>query len=105
MNAVMVYVTAATLVEAQAISAAIVADRLAACANILPAMQSVYHWEGKVETAQEVVVLFKTRDTLFPALEARIKELHSYQTPCIVALPIVAGHGPYLEWLMAETKP
>jgi len=105
MSAVVVYVTVGSLAEAQKIADVVVTDRLAACANILPGMCSVYHWEGKIETADETVVLFKTRETLFPALEACIREMHSYKTPCIVALPIGQAHAPYLAWILAETKP
>lgn len=105
MSAIFVYVTVPTEIEAKAIADAVVADRLAACANIVPGMRSVYHWKGKIEEGIETIVLFKTRATLFQALEARVKELHKYATPCIVAYPIVAGHQPYVDWIMEETKP
>ncbi len=105
MTAIFVYVTTPSEIEAKAIANAVVADRLAACANIIPGMKSVYHWEGKIEEAQETVVIFKTRATLFQAVEARVKELHKFAAPCIVALPLVAGNQPYLDWLLAETKP
>lgn len=105
MSAIFIYVTTPSAAEARTIAEAVVADRLAACANIIPGMQSIYHWEGKIEEAQETVVIFKTRASLFQAVEARVKELHKYTTPCIVALPLTAGSQPYLDWLMAETKP
>lgn len=105
MSAIFVYVTVPTEIEAKAIADAVVADRLAACANIVPGMRSVYHWKGKIEEGIETIVLFKTRATLFQALEARVKELHKYATPCIVAYPIVAAHQPYVDWIMEETKP
>lgn len=104
MSCVFVYVTVPPA-GARRLARAVVEDRLAACANILPGMTSVYHWQGKIEEAEEAVIVFKTRAGLFPALEARVKELHSYETPCIVALPVEAGHAPYLEWIRAETKP
>lgn len=104
MSAIMVYVTVPDLPQAEHIANAVVTDRLAACANILPAMQSVYHWQGKIETAAEVVVIFKTRAALFTLLCDKIKELHSYETPCIIALPIAAGDQGYLDWIIAETK-
>lgn len=104
-GAVLVYVTVATMAEAQAIARAAVEDRLAACANILPPVHSVYHWDGKIEQAEEAMLFLKTRETLFPALETRIRELHSYKTPCITAVPVTAIHAPYLDWVMAETRP
>jgi len=104
MSAIMVYVTVPHKAEAEKIATAIVTDHLAACANILPGMQSVYHWQGKIETAEEVVLIFKTRDTLFAPLRDRVNLLHSYETPCIIALPIAAGNQAYLDWIIAETK-
>jgi periplasmic divalent cation tolerance protein len=105
MSAIFIYVTAPTTVEAKKIADAVVADRLAACANIIPGMHSIYHWQGNIEEADETVIIFKTRATLFQAVEARVKELHKYSAPCIVALPLEAGHQPYIDWIMAETKP
>jgi len=103
MKAIFVYMTAASETEAQRIAEAVVTERLAACANILPGMTSVYRWEGKIQKEKEVVVIFKTREELFPSLEARIKELHSYDTPCIVALPVTAASKDYLQWIFGET--
>lgn len=100
---VFVYVTVPDMQTAAAIADAVVGDRLAACANILPGMQSIYHWQGKIEKAEEVVVIFKTPAAQFAAIESRIKELHPYETPCIVALPVSAGHAPYLRWIAEET--
>jgi periplasmic divalent cation tolerance protein len=105
MSAIFVYVTVPSAADAKKIAEAVIQDRLAACANILPGMHSIYHWEGKIEQAEECVVLFKTRATLFQALEACVKEMHKYTNPCVVALPVTQGSAPYLEWLMAETKP
>lgn len=105
MPAIMAYVTVPHKAEAEKIAAAVVTDRLAACANILSGMQSIYHWQGKIETAEEVVLIFKTRDTLFAPLAAKVKELHSYETPCIIALPVTAADQDYLDWILAETKP
>jgi periplasmic divalent cation tolerance protein len=105
MSAILIYVTAPSPVEAKALADAVVTDRLAACANIIPGMRSVYHWKGKIEEAEETVIIFKTRATLFQAVEARVKELHKYSAPCIIALPLEAASQPYLDWIMAETKP
>jgi periplasmic divalent cation tolerance protein len=105
MSAIFVYVTVPSVLEARAIAEAVLQDRLAACANILPGMHSIYHWQGKIEQAEECVVVFKTRATLFQALEACVKEMHKYSNPCIVALPLTAASAPYLDWILAETKP
>ncbi len=105
MSAIFVYVTVPTVAEAKEIAKTVVEDRLAACANILPGMHSIYQWQGKIEQAEECVVLFKTRATLLQALEACVKEMHKYSNPCIVSLPVTAGSAPYLEWIMNETKP
>ncbi len=105
MSAIFIYVTAPSAAEAKKIADAVVADRLAACANIIPGMHSVYHWQGKIEEADETVIIFKTRATLFQAVEARVKELHKYSAPCIVALPVENGSKPYIDWILAETKP
>jgi len=94
-----VYVTAASRDEADKIAGAVVEERLAACANIFPGVQSVYRWQGKVERAEECALVIKTTAEGFAALEARVKELHSYECPCIVAWPVVAGNAEYLEWV------
>lgn len=99
-----VYIVAADESEAARIAEALIAARLAACVNILPPAQSLYRWQGRIVSGREVPMLAKTRAELFDALEARVKALHSYTCPCIVAWPIMAGHAPYLEWVAAETE-
>lgn len=105
MSAIFIYVTVPTEEAATMMARAVVEDRLAACANILPGMRSIYHWQGDIQQAREVVLIFKTRSSLFQAVETRVKELHPYTTPCIVALPVEQGHPGYLDWILAETKP
>lgn len=100
---VFVYVTVPDMAAAEKIANQVVGERLAACANILPGMRSVYHWQGKIEKAEEVVVILKTPAAQFGAIESCIKKLHPYETPCIVALPVSSGHAPYLQWIYAET--
>lgn len=90
--------------EAKEIARAVVGERLAACANLLAPASSLYWWQGQLEEGREVPLVLKTRADLVAALTARIAELHSYDCPCVVALPIVEGHAPYLDWLMQETK-
>jgi periplasmic divalent cation tolerance protein len=104
MTAIFVYITASSMDEANRIADAVVGERLAACANIIPGMTSIYHWKGKVERAQECALILKTRAELFGQLEARVKALHSYDTPCIVALPVTAGSAGYLGWVEEETR-
>jgi periplasmic divalent cation tolerance protein len=99
----LVYITAADLDEAKRLASALVAERLAACANILPGMQSCYWWEGAVQHEQEVVLIAKTRAARLDALIARVRALHSYSCPCVVALPITEGDPDYLAWIAAET--
>lgn len=85
--------------EAEAIASAIVESRLAACVNIIPAVQSVYRWQGKVESAAESLLVIKTTGDQFNALRDRILELHSYDLPEVIALPLVTGSEPYLDWI------
>ena len=102
-DAVFAYVTCADPTQAERLARAVVEARLAACANILPGMRSLYRWQGRIESAREVVLILKTRRSLVPALTARVKQLHSYTVPCVCVLPIVGGNADYLRWLMDET--
>ncbi len=104
MDAISVYIVAADENEAERIATALVEDRLAACVNILGKIRSVYCWQGAVERADEVALIAKTTAALFDGLSARVRELHSYDTPAIVAWPIVAGDAAYLDWIATETK-
>ena len=99
----MVYMTAADEDEAGRIGRALVEERLAACVNVIPGMRSFYRWQGEVHDDREVVMIAKTREALLDALTARVKELHSYDCPCVVALPIAGGNPDFLDWIEAET--
>jgi periplasmic divalent cation tolerance protein len=88
---------------AAAIARALVEGRLAACANIIKGIRSVYTWQGKVQDDQEVLMIVKTRKKLFDRLKSKVKELHSYEVPEIIALPIIAGLEDYLKWLREST--
>lgn len=99
-----VYITAATVEEGTAIARAVVEARLAACANVLPGVTSVYWWDGAVQEGGEVAVILKTRADLVADLTAKIKDLHSYRCPCVVALPITGGNPAFLDWIAAETR-
>ena len=99
-----VYVTASSAEEAGKIGKALVEARLAACANVIGAIQSYYWWEGAVQQDTEAALILKTRADLVDALTDKVKELHSYDCPCVVALPIEAGNPEFLAWIDAETK-
>jgi periplasmic divalent cation tolerance protein len=103
-RAVFVYTTWASTVEAERAGKAIVERRLAACVNILPGMISHYWWEGKVERGEEAVMIIKTRASRAGAVEAAVRELHSYTTPAILVLPLESVEQTYFAWLMAETE-
>jgi periplasmic divalent cation tolerance protein len=91
---IVIYVTAGSTTEASRL-----AERLAACVNQIGPIQSVYRWEGKLEQSEEQLLIIKTRKELFTAVEKRVRELHSYSVPEIVALPIIDGSPDYLRWL------
>ena len=91
--------TTSTASEAEAIAAALIEKHLAACAQIIPQVRSVYRWQGKIEQADEWLCLIKTRHALLLQVEAEIKRLHSYDCPEIIAVAITAGSADYLRWL------
>ncbi len=99
-DAIVVFMTAANGEEATRLAEMLVGAHLAACVQILPEMESVYRWQGKIERQSEVLLLAKTTREKFDDLEREVRALHSYDTPEIVAVPIVAGSAPYLEWLI-----
>jgi len=105
MNTVLVYVTAATREEAIKLGRDAVGRHLAACANILGEMTSVYRWQGEIAEDQEVAMILKTQRSLVEPLVTRIKALHSYDCPCVVAVGIEDGNAEFLEWIAEETKP
>lgn len=104
-DAIVVFMTAASGEEATRLADLLIGAHLAACVQILPEMESVYRWEGNIERQSEILLLAKTTRARFADLEREVRALHSYQTPEIVAVPIVAGSNPYLEWLDASLKP
>ncbi|MHB8526232.1 MAG: divalent-cation tolerance protein CutA [Candidatus Acidiferrales bacterium] len=103
---IVVMVTCGSRAEAKKIARAVVEARLAACANVLGSpVESIYRWKGKVETAKEVLVLMKSTRKRFAALEREIRRLHSYETPEIIAVPIVEGSRTYLRWIEESVRP
>ena len=101
---VVVLVTCASRKEAERLARAVVERKLAACVNVAAPVRSVYRWKGKVETAAEFPMVIKTTRGKFAALEKEIRRLHSYETPEIIALPIVAGSADYLRWIAESLK-
>ncbi len=95
----LVSITTSSPEEAERIAETIVQERLAACVNIVPAIISIYRWRGEVHRDREVLLIAKSRPELFESLAARVKELHSYEVPEIIALPIAAGSKAYLNWI------
>jgi len=100
---VVILVTTESEEEAKKIAAALIDSRLAACANIVKSVQSVFRWQGKVEDEPETLMILKSVAGKLDALTAKVKELHSYDVPEVIALPIVGGSSEYLNWVHQET--
>ena len=103
MNEIVVYVTASNEDEASKIAKALVETKLAACVNIVKGIRSIYSWQGKIEDEPEALMIVKTQKKHFSALSAKVRELHSYTVPEIIALPIIEGSEDYLKWLNEVT--
>jgi len=99
---VIVYVTAGSAEEADRLAQSLVSEKLAACVNRVKGVRSVYRWQGEVEQSDEELLIIKSRKNLLPALQKRVRELHSYSVPEIIAIPILAGSPEYLKWLHEE---
>ena len=104
-DAIIVFLTAANGEEATRLADLLIGAHLAACVQILPEMESVYRWEGKIERQSEILLLVKTTTAKFAELEREVRALHSYETPEIIAVPIIAGSSPYLAWLLDSLNP
>lgn len=101
---IVVFVMASSKDEAATIADVLLKEKAVACVNIMPGVESRYWWEGKLQSAAEVLLIAKTTREAFPKVEALAKAHHSYQVPEIIALPIVDGHAPYLAWLKDNSK-
>lgn len=99
MSQIVIFITAPAEEEAAKIAHALVEARLAGCVNILKNIRSIYRWEDKIEDEKEVLMIAKTKQELFASLEKKVKELHSYTVPEIIAVPIIEGSVEYLAWL------
>jgi periplasmic divalent cation tolerance protein len=103
-EAIVVLVTTPTPERAAEIARALVEEKLAACGNVLPAVRSIYRWEGKVQDDQEALLVLKSTRDRFGALRDRVLALHPYQVPEVIALPVEAGSAAYLAWIAGETR-
>lgn len=104
MQILLVYITTPSIEEARELARTLTEERLAACANIFCGVESFYHWAGAMQNTAECACLLKTTATNFPALERRARELHSYDLPCIVALPLAGGSEAFLRWVETECR-
>lgn len=102
-SASMVYITCGSAEEAGAIARTVVAERLAACGNIIDGMRSLYRWQGEVTEDTETVLILKTTAQLVAALTERVKALHSYDLPCVVEISLAGGNAAYFDWIAAAT--
>lgn len=103
MENIVVFITASSEDEASKIAQTLVEARLAGCVNIVRNIRSIYNWQGKIEDELEVLMIVKTQQSLFDKLSKKVKELHSYTVPEIIAMPIVEGSEDYLKWLKEIT--
>lgn len=101
---VLIYTTFSSLEDAKRVGEALVAARLAACVNIFPGMLAIFEWEGARETAQEAVMIIKTRAALTDAVMAEVKRLHPYDVPALLVLPTEGSSAEYCAWIVSETQ-
>lgn len=99
-----IYVTASDIDEANMISNLLISERLAACANILGGIRSIYRWEDKVCDENEIALILKTNESLVDKVISRVKEIHSYDCPCILAFPANRGNPEFISWILEETN-
>lgn len=104
MKDLFVYITTSSIDEARALGRKILDQRLAACINIIPMMESMYWWQGEIESAEEVVLIAKTTSDLLDELTKMVKSNHSYSCPCIAAIPVSPGNNDYFQWLAENLK-
>ena len=100
----LIYITASDMVEAKAVSRALLEKRLVACVNLIDGMQAMYWWKGQLEESQEIVIIGKTVAALVPEVIETVKAIHSYDCPCVVSLPVSGGNPAFLDWIEAEVK-
>ena len=101
---ILTYVTVPNQKEAEHISKLVLEKKLAACVNVLPKVQSHYFWQGKVCSSDELVLIIKTKESLFEQLRQCVVENHTYEVPCVLKIPCLGGHKPYLQWLASHLE-
>lgn len=104
MNYIVILITCPNIKEANNIASVLIDKKLAACVNIISKIDSIFHWQRKIDKAQEVLLVVKSRKSLFKKITATVKKHHTYHTPEIIALPIILGNKKYLDWLKDSTK-
>ena len=102
-NIIIVLATASSKKEATKIARAMIEENRAACVNILPGVTSIYHWQGKVQNSQEVLLIFKTTKRQYSELEKSICAMHSYEVPEVISISVNKGWPPYVDWVMGKT--
>ena len=101
---IVIFVTAANKKEAKKIASVLIEEKLAACVNIIENLHSIFWWQGKVDSTKEALLVAKTRKALMNKLIRKVKSLHSYAVPEIIALPVVSGDKKYLQWINESTR-
>ena len=101
---IVIFVTTSTEEEARRIAELLVGQRKAACVNIVPKVDSLFWWQGKLDSAQESLLIIKTKASLLPDVISLVKGVHSYEVPEIIALPIIGGNEDYLKWIRSEVS-
>ena len=103
-NHIVIYITTGSISEAKKIGHTLVEEKLVACSNIISPIHSIYNWQGKICDDKEALMILKTKKKLFKQIVKRVEELHSYDVPEIIAMPIIEGSSKYLSWINEETK-
>ncbi|MBC8553157.1 MAG: divalent-cation tolerance protein CutA [Candidatus Brocadiales bacterium] len=103
-NYIVIYITTGSIREAKKIGRTLVKDKLVACSNIISPIHSIYSWQGKICDNKEALIMLKTKKKLFKQILKRVEELHSYDVPEIIAIPIIEGSSKYISWINEETK-
>jgi len=104
MSAVLVYMTASDKQEAEKVGQALIEARLAACVNVIDSMQSMFFWQGSVQKENEAVLIAKTKVGLVSELTRKVQSVHSYDCPCVIAVPVIDGNPEFLQWIQEETN-
>ena len=104
-DTIVIYITVPNADEAKSLAQTLVREKLVACVNIVSGIQSVYSWEGSIQTENELLLICKSRTERFEALKNRVQSLHSYDVPEIISIPILNGSEPYLNWVRENSTP